>query len=149
MEKIWLQSYPQGVPAEIDIDHIPSLVALFEDQRAVVDILAPDVEVEDREGEPGSVLHDLVGKAGGHTFAAGLSVQVRGGHANGPHVGVLSEVIFHRHVNQERHDPRARDAVKRPPDAQVRTMPLVLPLVLIAFRAQASRPVQRSGRVPG
>ncbi len=31
MEKIWLQSYPQGVPAEIDIDHIPSLVALFED----------------------------------------------------------------------------------------------------------------------
>ncbi len=31
MEKIWLQSYPQGVPAEIDIDHISSLVALFED----------------------------------------------------------------------------------------------------------------------
>jgi long-chain acyl-CoA synthetase len=30
MEKIWLQSYPAGVPAEIDIDHIPSLVALFE-----------------------------------------------------------------------------------------------------------------------
>jgi len=30
MEKIWLQSYPQGIPAEIDIEHIPSLVALFE-----------------------------------------------------------------------------------------------------------------------
>jgi len=30
MEKIWLQSYPPGIPAEIDIDHIPSLVALFE-----------------------------------------------------------------------------------------------------------------------
>jgi long-chain acyl-CoA synthetase len=30
MEKIWLQSYPNGVPADIDIDHIPSLVALFE-----------------------------------------------------------------------------------------------------------------------
>ena len=30
MDKIWLQSYPNGVPAEIDIDHIPSLVALFE-----------------------------------------------------------------------------------------------------------------------
>ena len=30
MEKIWLQSYPKGVPAEIDIDHIPSLVALFD-----------------------------------------------------------------------------------------------------------------------
>lgn len=31
MERIWLQSYPAGVPADIDIDHIPSLVALFED----------------------------------------------------------------------------------------------------------------------
>ena len=31
MDKIWLQSYPEGVPADIDIDHIPSLVALFED----------------------------------------------------------------------------------------------------------------------
>ena len=31
MEKIWLKSYPPGIPAEIDIDHIPSLVALFED----------------------------------------------------------------------------------------------------------------------
>ena len=30
MEKIWLKSYPEGVPATIDIDHIPSLVALFE-----------------------------------------------------------------------------------------------------------------------
>lgn len=30
MEKIWLKSYPQGVPAEINIDHIPSLVDLFE-----------------------------------------------------------------------------------------------------------------------
>ena len=31
MEKIWLKSYPPGVPAEISIDHVPSLVALFED----------------------------------------------------------------------------------------------------------------------
>jgi long-chain acyl-CoA synthetase len=31
MEKIWLQSYPADIPADIDIDHIPSLVALFED----------------------------------------------------------------------------------------------------------------------
>ena len=30
MEKIWLKSYPQGVPAEISIDHVPSLVALVE-----------------------------------------------------------------------------------------------------------------------
>jgi len=30
MEKIWLNSYPPGVPAEISIDHVPSLVALFE-----------------------------------------------------------------------------------------------------------------------
>lgn len=31
MDKIWLQSYPQGIPADIDIDHIPSLVVLFEE----------------------------------------------------------------------------------------------------------------------
>ena len=30
MEKIWLHSYQQGVPAEISIDDVPSLVALFE-----------------------------------------------------------------------------------------------------------------------
>ncbi len=30
MEKIWLKSYPKGVPAEISIAHVPSLVALFE-----------------------------------------------------------------------------------------------------------------------
>jgi long-chain acyl-CoA synthetase len=30
MEKVWLKSYPQGIPAEIGIDHVPSLVALFE-----------------------------------------------------------------------------------------------------------------------
>ena len=30
MDKIWLKSYPPGVPPEIGIDHLPSLVALFE-----------------------------------------------------------------------------------------------------------------------
>ncbi len=30
MEKIWLKSYPQGIPAEVNTDEIPSLVALFE-----------------------------------------------------------------------------------------------------------------------
>lgn len=31
MERIWLNSYPEGVPHDIDIEHIPSLVALFEE----------------------------------------------------------------------------------------------------------------------
>ncbi|MER2538866.1 MAG: long-chain-fatty-acid--CoA ligase [Azonexus sp.] len=31
MEKIWLKSYPSGVPADISIDHVSSLVALFEE----------------------------------------------------------------------------------------------------------------------
>ncbi|HQU80994.1 MAG TPA: long-chain-fatty-acid--CoA ligase [Azonexus sp.] len=31
MDKIWIKTYPTGVPAEISIDHVPSLVALFED----------------------------------------------------------------------------------------------------------------------
>lgn len=30
MDKIWLQSYPQGVPPEIELADVPSLVALFE-----------------------------------------------------------------------------------------------------------------------
>ncbi|MDR1994418.1 AMP-binding protein [Azonexus sp.] len=30
MEKIWLKSYPQGIPPAISIGHVPSLVALFE-----------------------------------------------------------------------------------------------------------------------
>lgn len=30
MDRIWLQSYPAGIPADIDIEHIPSLVALLE-----------------------------------------------------------------------------------------------------------------------
>ncbi|MDR0775606.1 MAG: AMP-binding protein [Azonexus sp.] len=30
MEKIWLKSYPPGVPSTISISHVPSLVALFE-----------------------------------------------------------------------------------------------------------------------
>ncbi len=31
MDKNWIKSYPPGVPADISIDHVPSLVALFED----------------------------------------------------------------------------------------------------------------------
>ena len=31
MNKPWLQSYPAGVPADIDTHHIPSLVELFEE----------------------------------------------------------------------------------------------------------------------
>ncbi len=30
MDKVWLRSYPQGTPAEIDPDAYPSLVALLE-----------------------------------------------------------------------------------------------------------------------
>jgi long-chain acyl-CoA synthetase len=31
MEKTWLKQYPQGVPAEVDVEQYPSLVALLED----------------------------------------------------------------------------------------------------------------------
>ena len=31
MEKIWLKQYPAGVPAEIDVNQYPSLVALLDD----------------------------------------------------------------------------------------------------------------------
>ena len=31
MEKVWLKQYPAGVPAEIDVDQYPSLVALLDE----------------------------------------------------------------------------------------------------------------------
>ena len=31
MEKIWLKQYPAGVPAEIDVNQYPSLVALLDE----------------------------------------------------------------------------------------------------------------------
>ena len=31
MEKIWLKQYPAGVPANIDVEQYPSLVALLEE----------------------------------------------------------------------------------------------------------------------
>ena len=31
MEKIWLKHYPKGVPATIDVEQYPSLVALIEE----------------------------------------------------------------------------------------------------------------------
>ncbi len=31
MEKTWIKSYPPGVPAEISIAHVSSLVDLFEE----------------------------------------------------------------------------------------------------------------------
>src|SRR5262245_52037115 len=34
MDRIWLKSYPAGVPAEIDVAQYPSLVALFEESFA-------------------------------------------------------------------------------------------------------------------
>ncbi|MBL8432726.1 MAG: long-chain-fatty-acid--CoA ligase [Dechloromonas sp.] len=37
MEKIWIKTYPPGVPAEISIDHLASLVTVFEDACAKYD----------------------------------------------------------------------------------------------------------------
>ena len=34
MEKIWLKSYPKGVPAEIDINEYQSLAQLFDEAAA-------------------------------------------------------------------------------------------------------------------
>jgi long-chain acyl-CoA synthetase len=30
MERIWLKSYPAGVPAEVDVDAFPSIIDMFE-----------------------------------------------------------------------------------------------------------------------
>ena len=34
VDKIWLESYPQGIPAEIDPEHFRSVAAMFEDAAA-------------------------------------------------------------------------------------------------------------------
>jgi hypothetical protein len=66
------------------------LVALFKDQRAVVNILAPDIKVENRKREARSVFYDLIGKACRNPFAPRLPIQICRGHANGPDVRVFS-----------------------------------------------------------
>jgi hypothetical protein len=53
-------------------------IAGAEHQGAVVDILAPDVEIEDREGEPRAVGQRLVGIAARDALAARLAVEIGG-----------------------------------------------------------------------
>src|SRR5690606_33129606 len=70
-------------------------IAGFEDERAVLDILAPDVEVEDGHRIARAVRHHRVGKADGYALAAGLTVEVGSGHADRAHLGVFSEPVLH------------------------------------------------------
>ena len=71
-------------------------VAGLENERAVVDVLTPNVEIEHGHGEAGAVLDDLVAEARGHAFAPGLAVQVAGSDAEGADLGVFPQVVFHR-----------------------------------------------------
>ena len=63
MDKIWIKTYPTGVPAEISIDHVPSLVALFEDAcRKYVDKTAYiNMGREMTYGELDSLTRDFAG----------------------------------------------------------------------------------------
>ncbi len=51
-------------------------IARVKDKGAVVDVFAPDVEVQNGKGETGALAFDLAGKAGGHALASGLTVQI-------------------------------------------------------------------------
>ncbi|MAE90403.1 MAG: hypothetical protein CMI67_12550, partial [Pelagibaca sp.] len=75
------------------IEHAVAVAGL-EDEGAFVDILAPDVEIEDREREAGAVLDHLVGEARGHTLAAWLSVEVACSHTDGADLRVLAQPAF-------------------------------------------------------
>ena len=66
-------------------------VADLEDEGAVLDILAPDVEVEHGEGEAGAFLLDLAGEADGQTLAARLAVEVCGTASDVADLGVVVE----------------------------------------------------------
>ena len=70
-------------------------IALFKDQRAVVDVFAPDIQVQDGKRKPCSLFHNLVGIACRNAFAARLPIQVGRSHANGPHLGVLPKPVLH------------------------------------------------------
>ena len=70
-------------------------IAAVEDKGAVLDILAPDVEIEDGHRKPGSVLHHRVRETDGNTFAARLAVEVGGCHTDGTHLRVLSKPVLH------------------------------------------------------
>ncbi|MPL71107.1 hypothetical protein SDC9_16877 [bioreactor metagenome] len=68
-------------------------IAGLEDERAVLDVLAPDVEVHHREGKPRPLGEDLVGEPCGDALAPRHPVQVRRCHANGAHFGVFSQPV--------------------------------------------------------
>ena len=68
-------------------------VADLEDQRAVLHVLAPDVEVEDREREARPLGLDLSGEAGRDTLAARLAVQVHRAAADVLHFWMLIEPV--------------------------------------------------------
>ncbi len=68
-------------------------IAGFEHQRAVFDILTPDVEVHHRKREPGAVGKHLACKTGGDAFSPRHPVQVCRRYADRAHLGVLSQPV--------------------------------------------------------
>jgi hypothetical protein len=68
-------------------------IARAEDERAVVYVLAPDVEVHHREGKARALGDRLLGVAARHALAARLAVQVGGDGADGRDLGVLEEPV--------------------------------------------------------
>jgi hypothetical protein len=71
--------------------------------------------------ETASRSYHVLGKAGGHALAPRLPVQIDGGHADGPHVGMLSQPVFIMLFMAKGTDPApgaARMNGIGPPDAQ-------------------------------
>ena len=75
--------------------HQRPAVAALEHQRAVVDILAPDVESEHRNRKAGAALDHLVGETHRHPLAARLTVEVGGGDTDRAHLRILAQPGFH------------------------------------------------------
>ena len=70
-------------------------IAAFKHQRAVVNVFAPDIEVQHRHGKARTVLYHLVGKTRGDALAAGLTIEVGGGHTDCADLRMFAEPVFH------------------------------------------------------
>jgi hypothetical protein len=117
-------------------------IAAFKDKRAVLDILAPDVEVEDGHGKSRAVLDHRIGEADGNAFAARLAVDVGSGHADRTHLLVLSEPVLHSLTRCQVWSETAPAGQWR--QRQKRPMPLG-PSFLIKPAVTSFCPVQTSG----
>ena len=69
-------------------------VAGFKHQRTVVDIFAPDIQVQNRKRKARAIFDNLIRKARRDPFATGLAVQVTGRDADCSDLGIFAKIVL-------------------------------------------------------